>query len=363
MSKFGDKVKFLGAAVTYVLKLLFICLVSAIFLEVVLRIIQGTKKPFIPYLITQHTAYLPSNAEFTSTLAGNIRANYVTDDVGARTADTSARTKSREGGVFVVGDSQAMGWGVEFKDTFASYVAGQVSDDPTKAWILASPSTDPEQSLFTIKRYTHSHNEPQKATILVLNLGNDLDEIFLARQQSRTDSSPAWLWLTMKSTLCMDVRILINKATGADYTLTPGVNPILYAMLPDEQLFLADRTVDVMIKAAKVVPRSEYLLMLITPADIQIDPAQFDKYRSYYDQEEFDSWKGKMVEFSNRMQEIEDYLARQLESRGQNVIKASTVIRKNGSLDEIFDAYSHHLTSKGHQLVAQQLVRGITGQP
>jgi len=346
----------------YLFKLFFKVAALMILLEVCFHIIHLGAKPVVPYGVYDQTPVMPANADFMVKLAGHPRARYITDDLGARVFAASFRDANCQGGVLAVGDSQALGWGIDFEDTFASRIAQVLLKDPGKARILAAPATDPEHNLHLLDRYRRVCRGTEKLTILTLNLGNDLDEMYLGRWESLPQASGRIAsWLTMHSLLYVDATILKRNLEGSKEDLVPGVNSIMYALNPDEQNFLADRTAEVMLELVRHAGPSDSVVILVIPQDYQVDIKQMDKYKNFYDSEqEFNSWKAKIPEYSNRMNEIEQYISKRLVSGGAVVINFSAIARESGTPDELFDRSSHHLTPKAYQLVADKILASIS---
>jgi hypothetical protein len=352
------KLVFLLAATAYILKLVMICLLAGLFLEGVLRIIQQNYKPIIPYKLDNQIPHLPYDSEFYVSLAGGVKGKYTTDDMGARILSADVRGHSREGDILIVGDSQPMGWGMDFDQTFASRLAAAVTADPGKARILAAPATDPEHFMFAISNYSQKHQERQRASIVVLNLGNDLDEMYTVREGLGVETSSAFtFWLNMHSLLYLDAALLRSKIFGGTDIQTPGINSIFYALLPDEQIVLADQAVRIVLECIKRLPPSDQVIVLITPQDFQIDLSQFDKYRSFYKTEqEFNDWKSRTPQHAEILNSLEKHIIDRFEAEHVKVVSVSSILRQAGAFEGVFDNFSHHLTAKGHQLVADALI-------
>jgi len=346
------------ASTLYILKIVSACLLVVLLIEGILRLVHAGYKPIIPYRLTNQVPHLPANSKFYSSLAGGVKGEYVTDDQGARILNAEVRSHSRSGEIFVVGDSQPLGWGMDFESTFASQIASAVLSDPAKARILGSPGTDVEHEAFAITKYAEQCDGRLKAAILTLNLGNDLDEMFVGRQTLGLESSNnLTFWLNMNSFLYMDINLLKSRIFSADPRPTPGINTVLYALLPDEQEVLADQAVKASMECIKHMPPSEKVIVLVIPNDYQVDPTQIDKYRIFYKSDrDFQQWKSRIEEFVGTMNLIEGRIVAGLRAQGVSLVSFSELAKSSQSSDGIFDSYSHHLTPKGHQLVSTALI-------
>ncbi len=348
----------------YLFKLLLKTLVLLLLLEVCFRIIHLGAMPVMPYQVREQTPVMPPNAQFTVKLAGHQRASYVTDDLGARVLSADLRRATCTGGVVVVGDSQALGWGINFEDTLGSRVAELLLHDRGRVRILGAPATDPEHNLHSLTRYRNWCQGRERLSILMLNLGNDLDEMYLGRWESLPQSSGSVAsWLTMHSSLYVDLTILKRKLDGSKEDLVPGVNPIMYALNRDEQDFLADRTAEIMLNLARLAQPSETVMIVVIPQDYQVAANQFDKYRPYYDSDkEFNDLKAKIPEYSKRLSELEERISRKLSDSGLTVVRFSDIAHQSDRVDDLFEHTSHHLTPIAYQLLATRIVNSLPTQ-
>jgi hypothetical protein len=357
--------KLILLSIAYALKLVSVFVFLLLVLEVCARIIHRNSRPIVPYLIEEQSPTLPPGADFSVTLPGHRAARYVTNDFGARVAVEGPRRPSCDGdGVLVVGDSQALGWGIDFENTFASRLAERAVGDRARARILASPATDPEHNLNVLERYESACPRGEKLTVFVLNLGNDLDELYTGRRWPLPQSSRGvGFWLTMHSFFYVDTSLLMRRLGGSKDDPTPGVNGILVRLRPDEQEFLADRAAELMAELVRRAPPSEHVVVLIIPQDYQVDAGQFDKYQNYYDSEqEFLAWKSRVPEFAEAMNGLERRVVERLEAGGVKVVRFAPVARGAGPAAELFDTYSHHLTPKAYRLVADAILASLAGQ-
>jgi hypothetical protein len=352
---------FFYLSVVYLFKLLLKTLVLVLLLEVCVRIIHLGAMPVMPYQVREQTPVMPANAQFTVKLTGHQRALYVTDELGARVLSADQRRADCTGGVLVVGDSQALGWGISFEDTLGSRVAELLLHDRGRARTIGAPATDPEHNLHSLTKYRNWCSGAEKLSILILNLGNDLDEMYLGRWESLPQSSGSVSsWLTLHSSLYVDLTILKRKLDGSKEDLVPGINSIMYALNRDEQDFLADRTAEIMLNLVRLAQPSENVMVVVVPQDYQVAANQFDKYRPYYDSDqEFNDLKAKIPEYSRRMTELEEHISRKLSDSGLTVLRFSDIASGSDRVDDLFEHTSHHLTPIAYQLLANRIVNSL----
>ncbi len=352
---------FFSPTISYVLKLLLLCVLATFVVEGLLRLFHKNCKPIVPYRLEQRIPLLPPNAQFWSSFPGHQTSKYVTNDIGVRIFHADLRKQNNEGGILVVGDSQALGWGVNFDETFASLLAEDLLGDFRKARILASPGMDPEHALFAVNLYAHRYPEHQKVTILALNLGNDLDEIYIGRQGIRSKpTGRISFWLAMNSYLYLDLILAKKKIFGFEDVIPPGINPVLYALQEEERMFLAEHTVKLLLETIKRIPSSENVLVFLMPPDFRVKASQIDKYRRYYRSDrDFMKWKIQVPRFSKMMMDIENYIFKRLESEQVKVVNFVEIAKNVDSVNELFDNYSHHLTPKAHHIVAEAIAKKV----
>lgn len=342
---------------------LFILLASPLFLELASRLVHRGKAPLLPYYFHHGAAFLPGGMDLRSSFYGLPANRYVTDDWGARIADPAVARRRPGHGVFVLGDSQMLGYMLEFEDTFASRIAAAALGDRRQARILAAPADHPETYAAALASYAPRGLERQRLAVVGLNLGNDLDEMYSeAIDWSRDDSSPLGRFLTSHSFLYMDgVLVRSHLLEAKDEPL--GINRILYMLTSDERIILARetvRTLDEVIARSVVADR---VLVVIVPADIQVDPAEFQKYRRFYStQQEFDRWNAHIAEYSAMMNSLEAYIAGQLAHHGRQVLRVGPLISRRDPSRSLFDRTSHHLTARSHQILAEAILAEIGGK-
>ena len=337
-----------------------VLLLLPIFLEFASRTIHAWNAPLLPYFFDAGPPLIPPGIHIKASFARKPANEYATDLWSARIdAPSLAHTRMRSG-VFVLGDSQVLGYMLDFRQTFASLLANRMAGGPANARILAAPAVHPGHFEAMLKEYAPRGLEPQKLIIAGFNLGNDLDEMYSELFRWRKERSSIFSrWLLLHSFVFMDFRLLQN------HWLQPGnepvgVNPILYMLSPDERIILTREAVR-KIDGALADPRlsAERKVVVITPSDYQVDPAQFEKYRKYYREEsDFERWDQQMPAFASMMSALEGYAASQLTSRGYTVVRFSRFTAGHASA-ELFDDSSHHLTAYGHRLLADEIAHAL----
>lgn len=336
----------------------------AVFLELASRLVHRWKAPLLPYSFVRGAALLPPGMDLEASFYGLPANRYITDDWGARIADPAVAAERPGQGIFVIGDSQVLGYMLEFDDTFASKVAQAALGDRRRARILAAPADHPETYAEALDAYAPQGLERQRLAVLGLNLGNDLDEMYSeALDWQRESSHGLGRWLSIHSFVYMDW-VLFRSHTLQLPEEPLGVNRILYMLASDERIILGRevaRTLDEVIRSRVVADR---VLVLIVPTDLQVDPKEFAKYRRYYhSDEEFERWSVNAPEYSAMMNALETYIASQLERRGIEVLRLTSLVETDGHAESLFDRTSHHLTSRSHGLIARAILAPAAPKP
>lgn len=199
--------------------------------------------PLLPYYFKEAAALLPAGSNFTVSFYGGPSTLYVTDAWSARIAEASMAGVRLTGGIFVIGDSQPLGYALDFHETFPSIVAGGLVGNRDAARILAAPSNHPATYQSMLNRYGADPLPRQRLVIASLNLGNDLDEMFMEGWYwARENSTPFNRWMALHSFVFNDLR-LIRANWLVPGNSPAGVNPVCFMMAPDERVVLAREAV------------------------------------------------------------------------------------------------------------------------
>ena len=89
---------------------------SFFILEIFIRVVDENCYSFFPVYIENEIETLPKNKNFCAKYTGHPKAFYSTDDYGLRVKNN--KIKNNQNTYLLVGDSQAMGYGINFDDHF-----------------------------------------------------------------------------------------------------------------------------------------------------------------------------------------------------------------------------------------------------
>jgi hypothetical protein len=325
--------------------------------EGVSRLVHWKGAPLLPYTFVRHAALLPPQLDLRASFNRLAPIRYVTDAGSARIGVPSLADRPFGRDVLAVGDSQVLGYMIEFHQGFASLVAARLCGSPDRARILAAPANHPGNYAEMLEHYGRSAPLRPRLLVVGLNLGNDLDELYgQGLSNDRQDTGRLESWLVRRSYAYMDW-VLIRNHWLRTSEEPMGINPILYLLTSPERMRLARETVeelDAVLRSPRVA--AEQTVIVITPSDYQVDPAQLEKYRQYYRTEAaFRKWHEGITAYAAMMNALEAFTARELASRGYTVVRLS-ILLEGERADAVFDPWSHHLTPRGHQLLASAIV-------
>lgn len=339
--------------------LLVVLIVSGV--EIGARVVNDGYLPIVPYTIEGGIPTLARNSSFDVRFAGENPVHYVTDENGFRVSKRPT-TEKRPRQVLVAGDSQVLGYGFDFKETFAAIVADEMYGSIDRAAILGPPGMDPEILQYAISAHELRDREDALLVIIALNLGNDLDEIFTGGAWYRgIDQPPVQGWLIRNSAAYMTY-VQRSYAKALDKTLVPGINQIFYVTSPEERVLLARETADIFLSILRKIA-SLKVIILIIPQDIQVFPADFEKYKNHFANiDDYSRWKDRVPVASAGLQVLEAYLASRLEDAGLDVVRASTLLPATSDPALYFSRTSHHLTPAAHRLVAKEILSRLRNE-
>jgi|GEM_PF-1552746 len=339
--------------------------VSVIGLELCLRVVLLNRLPILPFYIEQGRPALPASAHFTTWVEWHGASEYWTDAYGARVASRGKQNPAsiQTGDIFVLGDSQALGYLMPFDQTFGSQLAKRVLGDAARVRILAAPGMDPVSELAALRGYQSAVNlRRPRLAVMVLNLGNDLDELFFAGLGGgERDTSSSTRWLMMHSRLFAEwISIHTIYFSRDGWT---GVNPILYNLDAAERVFLARQAIGVLEQQAADLHRAhlngaEHVAFVIVPAPFQVDSRLFERYRkNFASNQVFEEWNSRIDDFAGMMDALDRFIARQLCKDGFDCVQVSELARNDGPGAKWFVQDTDHLTAYGHEKVADALAR------
>jgi hypothetical protein len=293
------------------------------------------------------------------------RMQLTTDTMGARVADPAAREAVRAGGILFVGDSQVLGWGLRFTETAAARLAQRMRMPADRVTILAAPSQDPERELNWAQEYARAHPQRQHIEVAALNMGNDLDEIYLGRVGMRLPSEGSLTsWLSRHSVAFLDFSLVRHLLAQRKRDEHQEVNYSVLLLNDAERSLLAECVVSSLDSLLKVLPPADERLILIIPQDTQVSLSQFKKYRSLYRTEsDYSIHESAQRRAVQRLEALQNDIVQRLQVLGIRVVVVEPALRAALGKPELIDIHSHHLMAQGQDVTAQVLATALGGQP
>jgi hypothetical protein len=321
--------------------------------EIALRVVQGGCYSYLPYRLNGSFPTLPPAASFCAVNSERARIAYVTDREGARRASQAQARLPCEHCVMTIGDSQAFGYGLAYESTFTAIYAARTRRQST---IVAASADDPDYERLAAAQYVAATHVTPESVFVVINFGNDLDELFLGRRTIDTRGAGASSWLPEHSFVYADLalagRILMRKLVHTSL-LPPGTNPVVYALTPSDfpvvEAELARDTVEIVRET-----HARTAVAILIPPDYAVSASEFTKYKSYYTAAEYALWRSRLPHMTAVMTSVEDGLARQLVARGVRVLDTRNILASIAP-ERAFDRFSHHLTPLANRLIANEL--------
>jgi hypothetical protein len=338
------------------------CVVAAVLVEGAARLIQWNARPMIPFVIDRLGATrLEANLEMPIRLPQYARTDLVTDDLGARVASVAARDTERTGGVLFVGDSQILGWGLPFEQTAAALLAGIIGVPLAKVAIIAAPAEDPEKEIGWAQDYARLRPQRQRVEVVTLNLGNDLEEIYLTRAGTRFQSSGGLsAWLSHHSLAYIDLALLRGALWGEQGEQHPEVNSAMLRLDGEERSLLATGVATSLERLFDELPPADRRIVMVTPQDSQVRIQEFDKYRRFYpDEADFRLHKAAQEIAVKRLEEIQRTVSAHLRAANLTVVLLEPALREIWGKADIIDTHSHHLMAAGQEIAARAVAAAM----
>lgn len=310
--------------------------------------------PLLPFRGMASYPVLPASAAMAVAFGSARPVWYVTDQTGARIARHGLPVEKTE--LLVIGDSQALGYDLPFEDTAAVAVSRCAATD--RLAISAAPASDPEDYM---RRYQDEiRDRPMlKRAIVLVNLGNDLDEIYVSGQWFRGISSNAiQTWLLQHSRAYQNI-LLWQQDRELMATTIPGVNRILYELSADERLQLTDALAT---RIAAGIDSRLPTTIAILPNDSDVAPRELAKYQEYAASiPAFQKWLRQAEVFSAQQSALRRLLVARLRTAGVDVLDLSDLFSPQNAT-AMFARTSHHLTVHANHLIGQRLCQHLGPQ-
>lgn len=337
---------------------LLIAVAAIAVLEGASRLVHRGERPLVPVQHLQGTySSLYPNSVMTAVVPGEPGVEYVTNAVRARVASLAAAQATADPDVLVLGDSQAMGWGLPFEATAGARLAEALTGTANSAQLLASPGVDPETALHSLRAAASQWSSKPQVLVIYVNFGNDLDEVYIARAGHHFSNMTRFNeWLGAWSYAALD----IAKLSGAfDLRNKLGVNEVLFQTTAEERIALSAGIVQAVDETSKVFGDKTRVVVVVIPNDYQFDVREFAKYEGTYTNKVlYGKYQGALPAMKADMDAAYNHCIEGLRRLGLNVVDVGAL--KGRPLKQpIYDRWSHHLSAYGNELVAAEALRFV----
>jgi hypothetical protein len=346
--------------ISVIFETLIFVLIALFILEAGSRLIHWGKRPAIPYITDSYGApRMPTDIDFTIRLPNRDPHRLCTDSLGIRRIDCD--TSYGQYKMLVIGDSQALGWGMDGQNSLAAKLGELSKIDKKSIGIQAVAGADVE-SLAPWTQEVALRNPGVEQVLLYINLGNDLDEMYLGRTSSKVALFPhISQWFGLNSFAYLDFTLIKQAIFGGTWVIPPDSNPVLFLLNHEESKVYA-REIS---KAAEHLfnqwPRDIERTVVLVPNDYQVFKSEFDKYKPFYHSEaQFYEWRSKLEGATQMLNRYEGLLGTYLSQRSIQVVKARRSL-KTLKPEIAFDRSSHHLTPTANEIVAKQIFSEFDG--
>ena len=318
--------------------LLFFC--SFIILEIFIRVVDENCYSFFPVYIENEIETLPKNKNFCAKYTGHPKAFYSTDDYGLRVKNN--KIKNNQNAYLLIGDSQAMGYGINFDDHFLhKYLS---SNKNAHLEILASP-TFRLKSLNNFKKVNDDFNfQKYKKIFFFLNLWVDIDRFVLSWDEN-------WIIKNKKFDIEISkyfrsyeyIKKIVNfsqKRKGQPYNLyfnfltDDEIEYLIYAIVDQYKLFIDTNSI------------KQYQFIILPPA-WYFDKNQLKKFNYGFENEEFLSLFNDYDYYYNKMQNNLEIISKKLKKDGIDYF----LIDHFDNPERGFLKTDYHLNEIGHDEV------------
>lgn len=350
--------------------LVFLALVlagTAAFLELATRAIQRNSRPLIPTVLDDFGARrLEKDLDLPVKLPHYERMRITTDATGARVADVAARTANRSDGILFVGDSQILGWGLNFPETAAARLAQRLHVPLERVAILAAALQDPEREISWVRDYTRAQPRRQRIEVVALNLGDDLDEIYMGRSADHLPSGGSITsWLSHHSLAWLDFEWLRSALDPRRKDQHTEVNYSMLLLDDSERAILAEGVAASLDRLVRALPPADQRAILIIPQDSQVAASEFMKYRTgYRTDSDFTLHQAAQRTAVRHLETFQSDIVARLRSRlNIPVVVLEPALRSAQNQLNLIDVRSHHLMAAGQGVIAQALAAQMSVEP
>ena len=328
----------------------FLVIASTIFLlEILLRVSDQNCYSILPIYFDNGHSSLIKNESFCVKYTGHPKSTYKTDKFGMRIIDKENYNNVNDYDNLLIGDSQAMGYGINFIDHFLyKYLDNNNKGD---LQILAAPHNDIKSINFFVENNNFKFDQYNKIFIM-FNLGVDLDRFVFGWKNNWNISNNLFeIKLSKFLRLYPYIKNIYLKFKRYHFTFRPSINPYLDFINDQEVDYLINSIINQYLSFLNENKILNYEFILIAPA-WYIDKNQINKYRAYYSQEQFNDLKINYSYYEESMKKHIDYFKKIFDDKKiENKIIEKIILNKK----DFFQKNNYHLSIDGHEQISNSL--------
>ena len=322
--------------------LLFFC--SFIILEILIRVVDENCYSFFPVYMENEIEKLPKNKNFCAKYTGHPKAFYSTNNYGLRVKNNNIKNDFKK--YLLIGDSQAMGYGINFDDHFLNKYLNSKNDANLE--ILAAPTFRLE-SLNNFNKINDDFNFLKYEKIyFFLNLWVDIDRFVLSWDENwRIKNKKFDIEVSKYLRSYEYIKKIVNfsqKRKGQPYNLyfnfltDDEIEYLIYAIIDQYKLFIDTNSI------------KQYQFIILPPA-WYFDKNQLKKFNFGFENEEFLNLLNDYDYYYNLMKNNLDIISKKLKKDGIDYILIDQLENPESS----FLKTDYHLNEIGHDEVSKKL--------
>ena len=328
----------------FLLRFILILFCSFIFLEILIRVVDENCYSFFPVYMENEIEKLPKNKNFCAKYTGHPKAFYSTNNYGLRVKNNNIKNDFKK--YLLIGDSQAMGYGINFDDHFLNKYLN--SKKNANLEILAAPTFRLE-SLNNFNKINDDFNFLKYEKIyFFLNLWVDIDRFVLSWDENwRIKNKKFDIEVSKYLRSYEYIKKIVNfsqKRKGQPYNLyfnfltDDEIEYLIYAIIDQYKLFIDTNSI------------KQYQFIILPPA-WYFDKNQLKKFNFGFENEEFLNLLNDYDYYYQLMKNNLEIISKKLKKDGIDYILIDQLENPESS----FLKTDYHLNEIGHDEVSKKL--------
>ena len=327
----------------YFRHLILILLISVSLLELSIRLFDSNCYAILPiYFEKQHSTFI-KNQNICVKYTGHPKSTYIINESGFR---INIKNESNNKNFLLIGDSQALGYGVNIEDHFLYKYLNKKNSNNLE--IMAAPHNDLKSIQAFSKNNTLNYDNYEKVYVM-FNLAMDIDRFFFGwRENWNISNTYNELQLSKYFRIYPYLKIIYLKLKKYHFTIRPAINPYLDYASDDEVEVIFNQIINKYLNFFDVNKIKKYEFIIIAPA-WYIDNNQISKFKNFYTEKEYTDLQKNISYYNRRMQNHIQFLENIFIAKNlnNNIIKN---IKKDD--EDLFQINNYHLSKYGHEQIA-----------